>query len=133
VTFGSTTVTLDGSFDETVEAVRAALAAEGFGVLTEIDVQATMKAKLGADLEPFTILGACNPPLALRALTADPSLALLLPCNVVVRRAGTTTVVEAVDPGMLVAGSQDPELHAVASEASARLFAALDTLGGASR
>jgi uncharacterized protein (DUF302 family) len=98
-------------------------------VLTEIDVRATMKAKLGADLEPYVILGACNPALALRALTLDPSLGLLLPCNVVVRRTGEVTVVEAVDPTIMAAMSGDPALAAVARVAAERLATVLAGLG----
>ena len=128
MTYGSS-VTMVSSFDATVAAVRQGLATQGFGVLTEIDVRATMKAKLGADLEPYVILGACNPPLALRALTLDPSLGLLLPCNVVVRRTGEVTVVEAVDPAIMAAMSGDPALAAVAREAAERLAAVLAGLG----
>ena len=126
-----TSVTVHGPFDTVVAAVRAGLAAQGFGVLTEIDVQATMKAKLDADLEPYLILGACNPALAFRALGVDPSLGLLLPCNVVVRRSaedgedGEATVVEAIDPMTMVAMSGDPALESVAREAGSRLQAAL--------
>jgi uncharacterized protein (DUF302 family) len=127
VSYG-TSVTVHGPFDTVVAAVRAGLAAQGFGVLTEIDVQATMKAKLDADLEPYLILGACNPALALRALGVDPSLGLLLPCNVVVRRSAEdaeATVVEAIDPMTMVAMSGDPALESVATEAGSRLQAAL--------
>ena len=122
----STTTTL--SFDEAVAATRAALAENGFGVLTEIDVQATMKAKLDADVEPYLILGACNPPLAHLALSLDPTVGLLLPCNVVVRRADGSTVVQAMDPQLLVDVVDQPALKAVADEAAARLRAALARL-----
>ena len=115
---------------ETVAAqVRAALADQGFGVLTEIDVQATMKIKLNADIAPQVILGACRPPLALAALQAEPSIGLLLPCNVVVRALDeTTTAVEAVDPRMMVSMTDNTELQDVADEATQRLRAALDSL-----
>jgi uncharacterized protein (DUF302 family) len=128
-----TSVTLHKGFDEVVAAVRTALAEQGFGVLTEIDVQATMKAKLDVDMAPYLILGACNPPLAYRALTIDPSLGLLLPCNVVVRQADNGTTVEATDPVMLVAVSGNPALQPVADEAAEKLAFALAALTPPSR
>lgn len=125
----STTVT--GPYDETVTRVRAALAEQGFGVLTEIDIQATMKAKLDADVAPQVILGACRPPLALAALQAEPSIGLLLPCNVVVRSLDdTTTIVEAVDPQMMVSMTDNPALQVVADDAASRLGLALTGLDG---
>jgi uncharacterized protein (DUF302 family) len=127
VSYG-TTVIVQQTFDDVVAAVRAALADQGFGVLTEIDVQATLKAKLDADLEPYLILGACNPPLAYRALQADPSIGLLLPCNVVVRQTDEGTVVEAVDPMTLVSISGNPALQPVVDEATGMLKAALAAL-----
>jgi uncharacterized protein (DUF302 family) len=124
-----TTVALDTPFEETVTRVRAALAEQGFGVLTEIDVRATLRAKLDADMEPYLILGACNPPLAHRALEVDRSIGLLLPCNVVVRAdAGGGTVVQALDPGTMVELTGLAELRPVADEARRRLTAALDSL-----
>ena len=123
-----TSVTLALPFDQVVAAVRASLAEQGFGVLTEIDVQATMKTKLGEDLAPYLILGACNPPLAHRALQADPSIGLLLPCNVVVRQTGDGTVVQAIDPMMMVSVSDNPALQPVADEAASRLRMALAAL-----
>jgi uncharacterized protein (DUF302 family) len=101
--------------------VEAALRGEGFGVLTEIDVAATMKAKLGLDRPPYLILGACNPPLAHRALEIDPSVGALLPCNVVLRADGDETVVEAMDPGAVMGIGGDTALAEVAAEARLRL------------
>ncbi|MBA8796128.1 uncharacterized protein (DUF302 family) [Friedmanniella endophytica] len=110
---------------------RRALADQGFGVLTEIDLQATLKAKLDAEIAPQVILGACRPPLAHAAIEAEPSIGLLLPCNVVVRASSdTTTVVEAVDPQMMLAVTGNPTLQAVSDEAAGRLRTALDALGG---
>lgn len=108
-------------FDQTVADVRDALAAEGFGVLTEIDVRATMKAKLDVDVEPQLILGACNPALAHRGLIAEPALGVLLPCNVVVRQAGGETTVAVIDPMSMVDLTANPGLQPVASEAADRL------------
>ncbi len=123
--------TVEQAYADTVTEVRDALGAQGFGVLTEIDLQATMKAKLDADIAPQVILGACRPPLAHAALTAEPSIGLLLPCNVVVRAlTDTTTAVEAVDPQMMVAMTDNPALQAVSDEATIRLRAALTSLGG---
>ncbi|MFH9818223.1 DUF302 domain-containing protein [Streptomyces sp. NPDC017230] len=122
------TVRLDADFDTAVTAVRKALADQGFGILTEIDVQATLKAKLGHDMEDYLILGACNPPLAHQALQADRSIGLLLPCNVVVRRDGDTTLVQALDPNTMVTLSGLPALEPVAGDAAARLDAALAAL-----
>ena len=114
--------TVDRPFDDTVEAVRAALQDQGFGVLTEIDLKATLKAKLDVDIEPQVILGACRPPLAHAALQAEPSIGLLLPCNVVVRSAGTDrTVVEALDPDTMVELTGNEKLGEVATDAGAWL------------
>ncbi len=123
------TVRLSAGFDPTVERVRAALKDQGFGVLTEIDMRSTLREKLGVDLADYVILGACNPPLAHRAVQADPAIGLLLPCNVVIRAEGPdTTVVQAMDPQVMVQLSDAPELRAVADEAAARLRAALDAV-----
>ena len=123
--------TVDQPYAATVERVRDALAEQGFGVLTEIDLQATMKAKLDADIPPQVILGACRPPLAHAALQAEPSIGLLLPCNVVVRALDEkTTAVEAVDPQTMVAMTDNAALQLVSDEATTRLRAALTSLGG---
>ena len=123
-----TQVTLGAPFAEVVARVRAALAAQGFGVLTEIDVTATMRAKLGEPMEDYVILGACNPPFAHQALAIDRSIGLLLPCNVVVRAATEGTVVEAVDPQVMVTLTGRPELKPVADEVARRLATALSDL-----
>ncbi|AIV32706.1 DUF302 domain-containing protein [Streptomyces sp. MPA0124] len=122
-------ITLEGPFEQVQQDVRQALADQGFGVLTEIDVQATLKAKLDQHMEPYLILGACNPPLAHRALDADRSVGLLLPCNVVVRGDGDRVIVEAIDPETMVALTGLDAMAAVAEEAGRRLEAALSSLG----
>jgi len=113
-----------------VNRVKAALADQGFGVLTEIDVQSTLRAKLGVDMEDYLILGACNPRLAHRALDIDREIGLLLPCNVVIRGEADGTVVQALDPQTMVAITGRPELKTVADEATTRLRTALDSLSG---
>ena len=117
-------------YDETLTAVREQLTEQGFGVLTEIDVTATLKDKLDVDVPAQVILGACRPELAHRALEAAPSIAALLPCNVVVRDLGSgTTLVEAVDPDLMVRLTAEDALDEVATEARQRLGAALAALG----
>jgi uncharacterized protein (DUF302 family) len=116
-------------YEQAVQAARAALQEEGFGVLTEIDVKATLKAKLDKDFRRYVILGACNPPLAHRALETDPSVGLLLPCNVIVYEEGDGSVVAAVDPLSLLGVLDNPALHEVAQEAERRLRRAIDRLG----
>jgi uncharacterized protein (DUF302 family) len=118
-------ITVRRPIGETTSAVRDALASHGFGVLTEIDVEATLRAKLGEETPPYLILGACNPTLAHRALQAEPSLGLLLPCNVVVRATGPTeTIVEFLDPTVMLAMTDNPTLADVANEAGRLLAAA---------
>ena len=127
MSYGSS-ITLDVPFSEAVARVRAALAGQGFGVLTEIDVTATLKAKLGEQIEDYVILGACNPPFAYQALGIDRSIGLLLPCNVVVRASADGTVVEALDPQVMVTLTERPDLKPVADEVASRLAAALAAL-----
>ncbi len=109
------------SFAAAVERVRAELASAGFGVLCEIDVQQTLREKLGVEREPYLILGACNPPLAHRALTAEPQLGVLLPCNVVVYEQPGETQIAAVDPERMLSIVDNDELTTVAAEVKARL------------
>jgi uncharacterized protein (DUF302 family) len=125
--------TIDQPYDQALKRTRAALKAQGFGVLTEIYVKQTMKAKLDVDFRPYIILGACNPPLARRALSADLGLGLLLPCNVVVYDNGDgTSTVEAMDPeAALGLVGDNPVVAEVAREARTRLRLALDTLAAA--
>ncbi len=120
-------ITAELPYEETVAAVRDQLAEAGFGVLTEIDLRATLKKKLDVDVAPQIILGACRPELAHQALQAEPSIAALLPCNVVVRSVGeSTTVVEAFDPAVMTSFAQDSEaLRTVSEDARARLLNAL--------
>ena len=114
--------TVEMAFDDAVARVTHALQGEGFGVLTDIDVAATMKKKLNQDMPPYRILGACNPPLAHRALEAEPAIGLLLPCNVVVRqdRAGKVHV-EFMDPSAVLELVDKPEINRVAGEVRQRL------------
>jgi uncharacterized protein (DUF302 family) len=124
--------TLNRPYDDAVEAVRGALGAQGFGILTEIDLKATLKTKLDVDVAPQVILGACRPALAYEALTVDPSIAAVLPCNVVVRAVDdSTTVVEAFDPDAMMGLADNDALHTVAADAKQRLTAALAALDSA--
>jgi uncharacterized protein (DUF302 family) len=113
--------TLNLPYEAALEKVTAALKAEGFGILTSIDVKETMKKKLDVDFRKYTILGACNPPLAHKALTARPDVGLLLPCNVIIYEEGTGTVVNIIDPMSMTNFIQDPALDSVADEATNRL------------
>ena len=123
-----TSVTLDIPYADAVDRVRAALREQGFGVLTEIDVTATLRAKLGEQIEDYIILGACNPPAAHQALGIDRSIGLLLPCNVVVRATTAGTLIEALDPQVMVTLTGRPELKPVAGEVGRRLARALAAL-----
>jgi uncharacterized protein (DUF302 family) len=128
VTYALTT-TVNRAFDDTLQATRVSLLAHGFGILTEIDIKATMKAKLDVDVPAQVILGACQPPLALAALQVEPSVGLLLPCNVVVRYLhDDMTVVEALDPKVIVSLTHNEALSLVADEAGRLLGDALAAL-----
>ena len=122
---------LEAPFEDAVARTRDASSKQGFGVLTEIDVKATLKNKLDEDMENYLILGACNPPLAHRAITANRQIGLLLPCNVVVRSDPDdpgTTLVEAMDPQLLVDVTDEPQLQPIADEVAAKLKAAIAAL-----
>jgi uncharacterized protein (DUF302 family) len=122
------TKTVARPFADVVADVRSALAEQGFGVITEIDMKATLKKKIDVDIDDQIILGACSPAHAYRALQADESIGLLLPCNVTVRAAGDTTVVQMIDPQTMVDLSDSPEMSLVADEVGSKLRAALDAL-----
>jgi uncharacterized protein (DUF302 family) len=113
--------TVNMSYEKAIEAVTQALAKEGFGVLTEIDVAATLKKKLGIDRAPYKILGACNPQFAARALEVEPQIGALLPCNVVVREQAGKTLVEFMDPDAVLKLVERPEVSKVAAEVRSRL------------
>ena len=121
--------TVQSPYEETVAAVREALSDQGFGVLTEIDLAATLQAKLGVEVAPQVILGACRPPLAYAAIQSDPSVAAMLPCNVVVRSLDhASTIVEAFDPDAMLSFSESDAIRTVAQDAKERLTAMLDAL-----
>lgn len=121
-------LTCDDSVEQAIERVTAALKDEGFGVLTTIDVQQTLKQKIGAEVEPYVILGACNPQLAHQAITAVPDIGLLLPCNVVVRVVGGATRVEFADPIAILGVVRNPALDQLAQDARARLLRVVQRL-----
>ena len=122
------TVLIDDPVAEAVPKVKDALKAQGFGTLTEIDVQATLKEKIDAEVDPYVILGACNPLLAHQALQLEPDVGLLLPCNVVVRTHGDRTMVSALDPEIIADMADHPGLKPIAEEATRLLDAALESL-----
>ena len=124
------TKTVHRPFADVVADVRAALAEQGFGVITEIDMKATLKKKLDVDVEEQVILGACSPSHAYRALQADPSIGLLLPCNVTVRREGAATVVEMINPQTMVDLSAAPQMAVVADEVGEKLRTAMSAIVG---
>lgn len=123
------TTTVRRSFADTLAATRVSLSEQGFGILSEIDIRAILKAKLDVEIPAQVILGACRPPLAYAALQAEPSVGLLLPCNIVVRYLDDeTTVVQALDPKVMMSLTHNDALSLVADEAGRRLVAALGTL-----
>lgn len=120
---------VDLDFDQAIETVTEELGKEGFGVLTEIDVQATLKKKLGEDMRPYRILGACNPPLAHQAVTAVPEIGLLLPCNVLVREDDNGKVhVSFMDPGSVLGLVDNPDVVPLAEQVKAKLERVLSAL-----
>ncbi len=121
-------VTLEMTLDEALPKVKEALAEQGFGTLTEIDVQATLDAKIGKEIEPYTIIGACNPHLAGRALDVQRRIGALLPCNVVVRSVGSGVVVEAMDPALMSQVTGEDSIAPIAEEAESLLRSALEKL-----
>jgi uncharacterized protein (DUF302 family) len=120
------TATTTASFDEAVERVRAELKEEGFGVLCEIDVQATLREKLGVEREPYVILGACNPPLAHQALSAEPALGTLLPCNVVVYEHGGEARISAIDADQMLSIVDNADLAPIAAKVRGKLAAVVE-------
>ena len=125
------TTTTDLPFPQAVERVRAELREEGFGVLSEIDVQATLRAKLGAETEPYLILGACNPPLAHQALGSEPELGTLLPCNVVVYERDGETHISAIDAERMLSIVDNDELAPIAAQVRDKLGRVLDRTASA--
>ena len=128
--------TVHTTFEDAVERTRRALSDQGFGVLTEIDMKATLKAKLGEDMEDYLILGACNPPLAHRAVNVDRQIGLLLPCNVIVRADpadNTAVIVDAINPQVMSQLVDQPGMHEVADDVTTKLQAAIASLREPSR
>ena len=126
----SYTATTDQDFDDTVGRVKEAFKEQGFGVLTEIDIQATLEEKIGVKTDRFLILGACNPGFASRALEAEPGVGVFLPCNVVVRRSDGRTVIEAMDPAVMQQFFEAPQLGELIGEVAPRIKAAVAKAAG---
>jgi uncharacterized protein (DUF302 family) len=125
------TVVVSMPFDAALARVKQAFGAEGFGVLTEIDVQATLRDKVGKEMGRYVIVGACNPTLASRALDVVPQVGVLLPCNVVVRESGADVVVEAMDPGVMSMLTGSADLAPIADDARARVGRAMQAVASA--
>jgi uncharacterized protein (DUF302 family) len=123
-------ITLDLPFHEAVSQIKEAFKAEGFGALSEIDVQCALKEKIGETIEPYLILGMCNPHLAARAIAAEPAIGALLPCNVLVHQHGGQVYVDAQDPAMFAQVVDNPKVEPIASEARAKIENALRSLHG---
>ena len=122
------TVVLEVPFDEALAKTKEAFAAEGFGTLTEIDMQATLAQKIDKEMDPYVIVGACNPGLASRAIDAEPQIGVLLPCNVVVRQTGGNVVVEAMDPGLMATIVGTEAIRPIADEARRLVSNAMERL-----
>lgn len=120
--------TIESGFDQTIDKVTKALAGEGFGILSDIDVAGTLKKKVGLEMPPYRILGACNPQFAHRALEAEPQIGALLPCNVVVRAQGARTAVDIMDPLAVMQLVDKPEVAGIAAEVKGRLERVLSAL-----
>ncbi len=119
---------LEGSFEEVIARVTEVLKKEGFGILTEIDVKQTLKKKLDVDFRPYKILGACNPPLAHKALEAEDKIGTMLPCNVIVQQAADRVEVAAIDPIASMQAVQNPNLAGIAKEVQGKLKKVIDSL-----
>ena len=127
ITYGIQAI-FDGTFEEAEEAVRVALKEHGFGVLTEIDVRATLKKKLNVEHPEYKILGACNPPLALKALTAEPEIGLLLPCNVIVYQKDSQVIVSAMKPTAVLGVTDNHNIGTIAKEVESQLQLVISSL-----
>ena len=124
-------VNLPVNYEEALQLVKAALKEQGFGVLTEIDVKSTMFVKLGVEINPYMIYGACNPQLAYRAIQAEPEIGLLLPCNVTIRSDGNGSRIDVADPNAMLGVAGNEALTAIAAEARTKLQAAIAHLSAA--